>query len=59
MIFTHNNSCNNTDFLNMVEYCKLTHVPTSGILIFEFDVSLWSVVLNQVIVNIFFLRHFK
>ena len=40
MIFTHNNSCNNLFF----KYGKIvnTHVPTSGILIFEFDVSLWS-----------------
>ena len=40
MIFTHNNSCNNLFF----KYGEIvsTHVPTSGILIFEFDVSLWS-----------------
>lgn len=40
MIFTHNNSCNNLFF----KYGKITniHVPTCGILIFEFDVSLWS-----------------
>ena len=40
MIFSHNNSCNNLLFKygNVIN----VHVPTSGILIFEFDVSLWN-----------------
>ena len=40
MIFSHNNSCNNL----LIKYGKVinVHVPTSGMLIFEFDVSLWN-----------------
>jgi len=40
MIFSHNNSCNNLLFKygNVIN----VHVPTTGILIFEFDVSLWN-----------------
>ena len=40
MIFSHNNSCNNL----LIKYGKVinVHVPTSGMLIFEFDVSLWT-----------------
>jgi len=40
MIFSHNNSCNNLLF----KYANVinVHVPTTGILIFEFDVSLWN-----------------
>ena len=40
MIFTHNNTCNN--LLNKYSAIKNIHVPTSGMLIFEFDVSLWE-----------------
>jgi len=40
LVFSHNNSCNNL----IRKYSKISdkHVPTCGILIFEFDVSLWS-----------------
>ena len=40
MIFSHNNTCNNL----LIKYGQINnvHVPTSGMLIFEFDVSLWS-----------------
>ena len=40
LVFSHNNSCNNliTKYSGIVN----KHVPTCGILIFEFDVSLWS-----------------
>ena len=40
MIFSHNDTCNNLLFKygNIINI----HVPTSGILIFEFDVSLWA-----------------
>ncbi len=39
MIFSHNNSCSNLIF----KYANINqHVPTCGILIFDFDVSLWS-----------------
>ena len=39
LIFTHNNTCNNlvVKFTN-----QYLHVPTCGILIFEFNVSLWK-----------------
>lgn len=39
LIITHNNTCNNlvTEFSN-----KSLHVPTCGVLIFEFNVSLWK-----------------
>ena len=39
MVFSHNNSCSNL----ISKYAKINkHVPTCGILIFDFDVSLWS-----------------
>ena len=40
LIFTHNNSCNFlvNDFANRINL----HVPTCGMLIFEFNVSLWA-----------------
>ena len=40
LVFSHNNSCNNL----IRKYSNISdkHVPTCGILIFEFDVSLWS-----------------
>ena len=39
MIFSHNNTCTNL----LLKYSKeQTHVPTCGVLIFNFDVSLWS-----------------
>ena len=56
MIFSHNNSCNNllakySDIVNL-------HVPTTGILIFEFDVSLWEDV-KKGNCNCFFPKNFK
>ena len=44
MIFTHNNSCNN--ILSKFSNIKGLLVPTCGILIFEFDVSLWTDIKN-------------
>ena len=40
LVFSHNNSCNNliTKYSGIIN----KYVPTCGILIFEFDVSLWS-----------------
>lgn len=40
LVFSHNNSCNNL----IRKYSGIIdkHVPTCAILIFEFDVSLWS-----------------
>ena len=39
LIFSHNNSCNNliSKYSGIID----KHVPTCGVLIFEFDVSLW------------------
>jgi|TARA_B110000305_G_scaffold6472_1_gene6283 phosphohistidine phosphatase len=56
MIFSHNNSCNNLLFKYGGVINK--HVPTSGILIFEFDVSLWSDVITGNC-NYFFPKNFK
>ena len=39
MIFSHNNSCS---FLTAELGSSYMHVPTCGLLIFDFDVSLWS-----------------
>ena len=39
MIFSHNNSCS---FLTAELGLSYIHVPTCGLLIFDFDVSLWS-----------------
>tara|TARA_B100000925_G_scaffold260204_1_gene216189 strand:- start:478 stop:960 length:483 start_codon:yes stop_codon:yes gene_type:complete len=39
MIFSHNNSCS---FLTAELGLNYIHVPTCGLLIFDFDVSLWS-----------------
>ena len=55
MIFSHNNSCT-----NLLE--KFTgnykHVPTCGILIFDFDVSLWSEI-NKGKCDSYFPKQFK
>ena len=55
MIFSHNNSCT-----NLLE--KFTgnykHVPTCGILIFDFDVSLWSEI-NKGKCHSYFPKQFK
>ncbi len=56
MIFTHNNSCNN--FFSKFSNFKGLHVPTCGILIFEFDVSLWSNI-NSGKCNYYFPKNFK
>jgi phosphohistidine phosphatase len=44
MIFSHNNTCSN--LYKKYTYHKNLHVPTCGILIFEFDVSLWADIKN-------------
>lgn len=44
MIFSHNNTC--SKLYKKYTNSKPIHVPTCGILIFEFDVSLWSEVKN-------------
>ncbi|MDA0758281.1 MAG: phosphoglycerate mutase family protein [Bacteroidetes bacterium] len=56
MIFTHNNSCNKLALV----YGGISnlHVPTSGILIFEFDVSLWSDIIKGKC-NYYFPKIFK
>ncbi|MDC0378786.1 histidine phosphatase family protein [Flavobacteriaceae bacterium] len=56
MIFTHNNSCNN--ILSKFSNIKGLLVPTCGILIFEFDVSLWKNI-NSGKCNYFFPKNFK
>lgn len=40
LIFSHNNTCSN--LLNQFSKYSNIHVPTCGIIIFEFDVSLWK-----------------
>ena len=44
MIFSHNNTCSN--LYKKYTNHKNLHVPTCGILIFEFDVSLWTDIKN-------------
>ena len=44
MIFSHNNTCSN--LYKKYTNHKNLHVPTCGILIFEFDVSLWADIKN-------------
>jgi len=44
MIFSHNNTCSN--LYKKYTHHKNLHVPTCGILIFEFDVSLWTDIKN-------------
>ena len=56
MIFTHNNSCNN--ILSKFSNIKGLLVPTCGILIFEFDVSLWENISSGKC-NYFFPKNFK
>ena len=56
MIFTHNNSCNN--MLSKFSTVKGLLVPTCGILIFEFDVSLWKNI-NSGKCNYYFPKNFK
>ena len=43
MLFSHNNSCS---FLTAELGGDYKHVPTCGIIIFDFDVSLWSQISN-------------
>tara|TARA_B110000914_G_scaffold179066_1_gene161015 strand:+ start:3358 stop:3843 length:486 start_codon:yes stop_codon:yes gene_type:complete len=56
MIFTHNNSCNKL----ALDYGGISnlHVPTCGILIFEFDVYLWSEIIKGKC-NYYFPKSFK
>ena len=56
MIFTHNNSCNRL----ISDYGGISniHVPTTGILIFQFDVYLWSeIIIGKC--NYYFPKSFK
>ena len=43
VLFSHNNSCS---FLTAELGGEYIHVPTCGIIIFDFDVSLWSQISN-------------
>ena len=43
VLFSHNNSCS---FLTAELGGEYKHVPTCGIIIFDFDVSLWSQISN-------------
>ena len=43
LIFTHNNTCNNLVRKFSNQFCN---VPTTGVLIFEFNVSLWTDISN-------------
>ena len=43
LIFTHNNTCNNLVRKLSNQFCN---VPTTGVLIFEFNVSLWRDISN-------------
>ena len=55
IIFTHNNSCTNL----LEKFAGLNkHVPTCGILIFDFDVSLWDEI-DTGKCDFYFPKHFK
>ena len=57
LIFTHNNSCNFlvNDFANRFNL----HVPTCGMLIFEFNVSLWTEIDKSNRFSFFFPKHYR
>ncbi len=55
IIFTHNNTC--TNLLEKFVGLK-KHVPTCGILIFDFDVSLWDEI-QRGKCDFYFPKHFK
>ena len=57
LIFTHNNSCNFlvNDFANRFNL----HVPTSGMLIFEFNVSLWAEIEKSKSFSFFFPKQYR
>ena len=55
IIFTHNNTCTNL----LQKFAGLNkHVPTCGILIFDFDVSLWDEIESGKC-DFYFPKHFK
>jgi len=55
IIFTHNNTCTNL----LEKFAGLNkHVPTCGILIFDFDVSLWDEIESGKC-DFYFPKHFK
>ena len=57
LIFTHNNSCNFlvNDFANRFNL----HVPTCGMLIFEFNVSLWTEIDKSNSFSFFFPKQYR
>ncbi len=57
LIFTHNNSCNFlvNDFANRFNL----HVPTCGMLIFEFNVSLWTEIEKSNSFSFFFPKQYR
>ena len=57
LIFTHNNSCNFlvSDFANRFNL----HVPTCGMLIFEFNVSLWAEIEKSKSFSFFFPKQYR
>ena len=57
LIFTHNNSCNFlvNDFANRFNI----HVPTCGMLIFEFSVSLWAKIDKSNSFSFFFPKQYR
>ena len=57
LIFTHNNSCNFlvNDFANRFNL----HVPTCGMLIFEFNVSLWAEIEKSKSFSFFFPKQYR
>ena len=57
LIFTHNNSCNFlvNDFTNRFNL----HVPTCGMLIFEFNVSLWAEIGKSNSFSFFFPKQYR
>ena len=57
LIFTHNNSCNFlvNDFANRINL----HVPTCGMLIFEFNVSLWAEIEKSDSFSSFFPKQYR
>jgi broad specificity phosphatase PhoE len=57
LIFTHNNSCNFlvNDFSDKFNL----HVPTCGMLIFEFSVSLWAEIEKSKNFSFFFPKEYR
>jgi len=56
VLFTHNNSCN---FLVTHFYNQSIHVPTSSILVFDFNVNLWKDIKEANFFRYFFPKDYR